>query len=159
MSLLARVDSRFTAAALTYFLADIDQHLDPSFVSNCSSDAPRYMFRDSALYPFSLNTHLIPSIFFMWTQMITSISSTQTRSYLWYSVPSDMIDGLIHTSGFVLNGVYSMLCRRLANLDMSAAPDDFRPKIAIFTTIMLTSSEPNLGPAVVHMSSLNFAVR
>ena len=42
---------------------------------------------------------------------------------------------------------------------LNAAPDDFRPQRDIFTTMMLTSSKPNLGPAVVHMSSLHFDIR
>ena len=80
MSLLASVASRFTAAALTYVLADIDQHLVPPFVSTCSSDAHRYMLGGSTLSPFSLNTHLIPLLFFMRMQLITSTSSTETRA-------------------------------------------------------------------------------
>ena len=63
MHLLSRFASRFTTAALTYFLADIDQHLVPPFVLTCSSDSPRYMSGGSDLYPFILNEYLIPSIF------------------------------------------------------------------------------------------------
>ena len=76
MSLLVSVASRFTTAALTYFLVDIKQHFVPFFVSDFSSDATRYMSEGSDLSPFSLNLHLIPSIVFMGTHLITSTSST-----------------------------------------------------------------------------------
>ena len=76
MSLLASIASRFTTVALEYFLADIDQHLVPPFVSNFSSDAPRYMPGGSDFSPFSLNNHLIPSVVFMGTQLINIPLST-----------------------------------------------------------------------------------
>ena len=79
MSLLENVASSFTTAALTYVLADIDQNLVPSFVSTCSSDAPWYMSGGSAMYHFSLNTNLIPSIVFMGTQLITRTSPKKIR--------------------------------------------------------------------------------
>ena len=76
MFLLVSVDPSFTKAALTYFLAEIDQHLVPPFVLTCSSDAPRYMLRGSALSLFIFNTHLIFLIVFMETQLVTSTLST-----------------------------------------------------------------------------------
>ena len=70
MYLLESVASRFTTAALTYFLAEIDQHLVLPLVLNCSCDAPRYMSGGPALSLFSLNTYLIPSVVFTGTHII-----------------------------------------------------------------------------------------
>ena len=76
MYLLVSVASRFTTAALTFILADINQHLVPPLVLTCSSGSPRYMSGGFDLSPFSLNTHLIPLIVFMGKQLITSTLST-----------------------------------------------------------------------------------
>ena len=76
MSLLDSVASRFTTVDLTYYLADIDQHLVPPFVLNLSSDVPRYMLGGSALSPFSSNTNLISSIVSIGMQLITSTLSS-----------------------------------------------------------------------------------
>ena len=75
MTILERVASMFTTAALAYFLADVDKHLVLPFVSNFSSDAHRYMAGGSDLSTFSLNTHFILLICFMGTHLITSTSS------------------------------------------------------------------------------------
>ena len=44
-------------------------------------------------------------------------------------------------------------------LDRNAAPDDFIPYNAIFTSINVPSSSPNYGPANVQIFSLKSAVR
>ena len=83
MSLLAIVDSRFTTTDLTHFLANIDENFVLPFVWTCSSDAPRYILGGSDLSPFSFNTHFIPYIIFMETQLITS---TPHPNHIWMYV-------------------------------------------------------------------------
>ena len=46
-----------------------------------------------------------------------------------------------------------------ASLDQNAAPDDFIPYNEIFTSINVSSSSPNFGPANVQIVSLKSAVR
>ena len=42
---------------------------------------------------------------------------------------------------------------------LNAAPDDLRPYSAILTIMMVPSSDPNSGPALVQIVSLHNAVR
>ena len=46
-----------------------------------------------------------------------------------------------------------------ASLDRNAAPDDFSPYNAIFTSINVPYSSPNSGPANVQIFSLKIDVR
>ena len=67
--------------------------------------------------------------------------------------------GLSQISGSATEDFYPRSFNTSANNDINAAPENFIPFNARTTSIFLPASEPNLGPAVVHIFLLQGAMR